>query len=175
MATRKLMWILLGILAISAWVLGSGAPAQAETLNYKFFTWVIKGEDYPVGDVEGHDVGFRTRGYFIMYENGEIATANSVTTQDRTKDSTPYMLYQTIFFQDGSTIIIKQQGTTVGRTTASSSARSESKSEIIKGTGRFEGIKGTSSSKAKYLPAIKGDPGSRGYGEGTITYTLPSK
>jgi hypothetical protein len=169
MAPKKYMWIFFGILVVSVWVLGSAIQVGAETWNYRFYTWVIKGEDYPVGDVEGHDVGFRTRGYFIMYENGEIATANSVTTQDRTKESTPYMLYQTIFFQDGSTIIIKSQGTTVGRTTASSSARSESKSEIIKGTGRFEGIKGTTSSKTKYLPII------RGYGEGTLTYTLPGK
>jgi hypothetical protein len=33
MARRKSMWILFGILVISAWVLASGAPAQAETLN----------------------------------------------------------------------------------------------------------------------------------------------
>jgi hypothetical protein len=49
------------------------------------------------------------------------------------------------------------------------------KSEIIKGTGRFEGIKGTQSAKAKYLPLEKGEGGSKGYGEGTITYTLPPK
>ena len=41
------------------------------------------------------------------------------------------------------------------------------KSEIIKGTGRFEGIKGTQSGKMKYLPPEKGEPGMKGYGEGT--------
>jgi hypothetical protein len=48
-------------------------------------------------------------------------------------------------------------------------------SEILKGTGRFVGIKGTQSAKIKYLPLEKGDAGPRGYGEGTITYTLPPK
>ena len=47
--------------------------------------------------------------------------------------------------------------------------------EIIKGTGRFEGIKGTQTAKAKYLPVEKGEAGPKGIGEGTITYTLPSK
>jgi hypothetical protein len=49
------------------------------------------------------------------------------------------------------------------------------KKEIIKGTGRFEGIKGTQSAKTNYLPVEPGEAGARGYGEGTITYTLPPK
>ena len=48
-------------------------------------------------------------------------------------------------------------------------------SEIIKGTGRFDGIKGTQSVKTKYLPLGKGEVAPKGYGEGTITYTLPPK
>ena len=47
--------------------------------------------------------------------------------------------------------------------------------EIIKGTGRFEGARGTRTVKAKYLPVEKDELGPKGYGEGTITYTLPSK
>lgn len=48
-------------------------------------------------------------------------------------------------------------------------------SEIIKGTGRFEGIKETQAGKAKYLPVEKGEAGPKGIAEGTITYTLPPK
>ena len=51
----------------------------------------------------------------------------------------------------------------------------EVRGEIIKGTGRFEGIKGTQSAKAKALPADKGEAGSKLYGEGTLAYTLPPK
>jgi hypothetical protein len=175
MAARKSMWVLFGILVISAWVLGSAIQVGAETLNYKFYTYVIKQEDVPVGDVEGRNVGIRVRGAFYVFEKGEIATTNSVNTQDLVKGSGPYMGYATINFEDGSTIIMKSQGTTTGRAPGRSYATGEFTSEIIKGTGRFEGIKGTERAKAKYLPLIKGDPGSRGYGEGTITYTLPTK
>ena len=103
-----------------------------------------------------------------MFENGEVATTNIVATGDLIKWSGPFMQYVTINFADGSTIIIKSQGTVGG-------AAGGWTSEIIKGTGRFEGIKGTQSAKAKYLPLEKGEAGPKGYGEGTLNYTLPSK
>lgn len=105
-----------------------------------------------------------------MFENGEVATIDHVSTGDFVKGSGPFMQYVTIKFEDGSTITIKSQGT-MGAGASSGGW----KSEIIKGTGRFEGIKGTQSAKAKYLPLEKGEVGPKGYGEGTITYTLPKK
>jgi hypothetical protein len=174
MATKKSMWVLFGILAISAWVLGSAIQAGAETMNYKFYTYVIKGDDVPVGDVEGHLVGYNVRGAFYVFENGEIATINHVATRDLIKGSGPFMQYVTVNFADGSTIIIKSQGM-LGGTATGALASGGWTSEIIKGTGRFEGIKGTQSAKAKYLPVEKGEAGAKVYGEGTITYILPSK
>jgi len=170
MATKKSMFILIGILLISVWILGSTIQAGAETLNYKFYTWVNKGEGVSVGDVEGHVVSLNMRGAFYVFENGEVATINHVATGDFIKGAGPFMQYVTINFADGSTIIIKSQGTIAGAATSGGWT-----SEIIKGTGRFEGIKGTQSAKAKYLPVEKGEAGPKGYGEGTINYTLPSK
>jgi hypothetical protein len=174
MTTKKSMWVLLGILVISAWILGSAIQAGAETMNYKFYTWVIRGEDVPVGDVGGHMVGIVIRGAFWVFENGGVATITHVATRDLIKGSGPFMQYVTVNFEDGSTIIIKSHGT-LGGTAAGALASGGWTSEIIKGTGRFEGIKGTQSAKAKYLPVEKGEAGPKGYGEGTITYTLPPK
>jgi hypothetical protein len=174
MATKKSMWILFGILVISAWVLGSAIQAGAETWNFKFYTWVIKGETVPVGDVEGHSVWFLQRGAFRVFENGEVATARAVVTGDFIKGSGPLTQYATLTFGDGSTIIIKSEGT-AGVPAAGVPTAGGWKSEIIKGTGRFEGIKGTDSAKAKYLPVEKGEAGPKGYGEGSLTFTLPSK
>jgi hypothetical protein len=170
MATRKSIWFLIAILAIAVWVLGSAVPVGAETLNYKFYTWVIKGEIQPASDVEGHIYVLNKRGAFYVFENGEVATIEHVSAGDFIKGKGPFKQVVTIKFQDGSTITIKSEGT-IG----SSYAAGGWKSEIIKGTGRFEGIKGTQSAKSKYLPLEKGEPGPKGYGEGTITYTLPPK
>jgi hypothetical protein len=137
------------------------------TMNYKFYTYAIKGEDVPVGDVEGHIVGFGTRGSFYVFENGEVATVTTVVTIDVIKGAGTLMQYATLKYGDESTIIIKSQGT-IGESAAGWA------SEIIKGTGRFEGVKGTQTAKAKYFPTEKGEAGPRGYGEGIITYTLPS-
>jgi len=174
MVTKKSTWVLFGILSISAWVLGSAIQAGAETLNYKFYTWVNKGEIVPIGDVEGHNVTLIMRGAFYVFENGEVATTDTVTIGDLTKGSGSFKGYFTIKFGDGSTIMVRTQGT-LGGTAAGTLGSSGSTSEIIKGTGRFEGIKGTQSAKTKYLPLEKGEAAPKGYGEGTITYTLPPK
>ena len=174
MAAKKSMWVLLSILVISAWVLESAIQVGAETLNYKTYTYVTKAESISVGDVDGHTMNLYIRRAFIVFENGEVATQISVSTTDTIKGSGPSLTYQTITFSDGSTIIIKAQtavtGTAPGAPTAAQLTR-----EIIKGTGRFEGIKGTGTSTVKYLPVEEGEAGAEGIGEGSITYTLPSK
>ena len=174
MATKKSMMVLFGVLVISSFVLASVIEAGAETLKFKVYTYVTKAERAPVGDVDGHTVTFSTRGAFIVFGNGEVATQRSVGTSDTIKASGSSLTYQTITFSDGSTIIIKAQtevtGTAPGAPTAAKLTR-----EIIKGTGRFEGIKGTGTSTVKYLPVEEGEAGAKGIGEGSITYTLPSK
>ncbi len=169
MATTKVFWALIGVGVIVVCVLGQVLPSGAEELHYKFYTWMIKDESVPVGDVEGHTVGLATRGAFYVFDNGEIATMKQVSTADFIKGAGPFMQYVTITFPDGATITWKSQGTRVD------SGAGGWTSEILKGTGRFEGIKGTQSAKAKYLPIEPGDAGAKGYGEGTITYTLPPK
>jgi hypothetical protein len=174
MVTKTSMRVLFGILVISAWVLGSSIQARAETMNYKFYTWVIKAENVLVDDVEGHTVSLAQRGGFYVFENGEIATIKRVSMNDLIEGSGSATLYETINFADGSAIMLKGQSTLRG-TAVRQHTSVEGTSEIIKGTGRFEGIKGTGSAKAKFLPAGKGEAGSKQYGEGIITYTLPSK
>ncbi len=174
MATRKSSWVLFGMILISAWILGSATKGDAETMNYKSYSYVLKAEDVPVGDVEGHTVGLVMRRAFYVFENGEVATTNSVATRDLIKGAGPSVQYTTISFADGSTIIIKSQGRGGGTATAAQTSGGLT-SEIIKGTGRFEGIKGTQATKLRFLPVEKGESGPKGIGEGTITYTLPPK
>jgi hypothetical protein len=149
-------------------MLSVALPSGAEELRYKFYTWVIKQQEAPVVDVPGHTVVMTMRGSFYVFDNGEVATINHVSTNDLINGAGPFMQYVTINFPDASTITIKSQGTVGG-------AAAGWTSEIIKGTGRFEGIKGTQSAKATYLPVEPGEAGRKGYGDGTITYTLPGK
>jgi hypothetical protein len=124
--------------------------------------------------VEEHSLFFDVRRGFYVFENGEVATVNQVDNGEAVKGGASLLLYSTVTFPDGSTIITKSQGT-LGAGVAGSAATGGFKTEIIKGTGRFEGIKGTASSKVKFTPLEKGEPGQKAVGEGTYTYTLPSK
>jgi hypothetical protein len=173
MATKKSLRVLVGICVISAWVFGAALPAGAETLNYKSYVWMNREESVLVDDVEGHTVVLAQRGGFYVCDNGELATIKRVSLNDLTKGAGSATAYETIKFADGSTIMLKSQSALSG--TAGETTSSEGTSEIIKGTGRFEGIKGTGSYKRRFLPAEKGEAGSKQYGEGTITYTLPPK
>ncbi|MEW6187565.1 MAG: hypothetical protein AB1585_17690 [Thermodesulfobacteriota bacterium] len=169
MATKKSTVILFGILVVLAWVLGSPILAGAETKNFKYFSYPSKVETFLVGDVDGHRVSFSVGKTFFLLEDGDIAVSNQVVTSDMIKFLGSWNQYGIWKFTDGSTITLKVQGT------LEEGGKASIKSEIIKGTGRFEGAKGSSSSKMKYLPMEKGDIAAVGYGEGTLTYTLPKK
>ncbi|MDH4266121.1 MAG: hypothetical protein OEW45_10830 [Deltaproteobacteria bacterium] len=168
MVTIKSKWILFGILVISAWVLGSAVQAGAETLKFKVYSYETKAESVPVDDVEGHTLNIRTRRAFCILENGEVATQSAVMLGDFIKQSGSSIAYTTITFSDGSSIISKAQGS-IGP-----SAQRGTR-EIIKGTGRFEGIKGTGTGASKFLPVEKGEAGPKAIGELILTYTLPPK
>jgi hypothetical protein len=172
MPTRKSKWIIFGIFMISAWVLGSAIQAGAETLNYKFYLYSNKMETAAIADMEGHTLGLVWRGGFFQFENGEVAGASAVLSYDfigRSKGT--FYEFITITFKDNSIIILKIQGV------VEPGQEAPAKGEIVKGTGRFEGIKGFRTLKAppSFLPLEKGEVGRKEYGEGTITYTLPSK
>ncbi len=174
MGTRRVTMVLLGVFVLSACIFGFVTQAETETLKFKAYTYAVKAERAPVGDVDGHTVGFSIRKAFIVFENGEVATQTSVGTSDAIKGSGSSVQYQTLVFSDGSTIIIKTEnivaGTAPGAPTSAKLTR-----EIIKGTGRFAGIKGSGTSTVKYFPLEEGEVGPKGVGEGSITYTLPSK
>jgi len=97
----------------------------------------------------------------------------AVILSDVIKGSGSTILYSTITFADGSTIILKAQTTLEGKGAGISAARGTT--EIIKGTGRFEGIKGTGTGTLKFLPLERGEAGRKGIGESILTYTLPPK
>jgi hypothetical protein len=174
MAMKKSTFVILSILLISVWILVSAHQTAAETLNYRTYTHSTKHETILVGDVEEHNVIFDLRRGINVFENGEVATSYTIVQNDQVKGVASIMMYITLTFADGSTIILKSQGTVGGDATRVSAAGAF-RSEIIKGTGRFEGIKGTHSLKTKFIPPEKGELGPKAYGEGTITYTLPSK
>jgi hypothetical protein len=174
MATRKSMWVLFGILLICAWLLGSVTQGVAEqTMKCKIASTNTKDERISLNDEEGHGFGMSISEGLAFFEGGEIAKTKSYTLFDFIPGKRSQQIGYTFFtFEDGATIVTSFQRLIAPGQSGIGSGKGAG--EITKGTGRFEGIKGTTSSTAKLFPANKGEP-SRNAVDFTFTYTLPTK
>jgi hypothetical protein len=173
MTKKAALQVFLGIGVLAVWALGLSLPAAAETLHYKAYVWMDKSESVVVDEAAGVRLSLVQRGGIYACDTGEVATMRRASLNEVTKEMGAATMYETIKFPDGSTILLRAK---MENPQAGGQATSyKGTIEILKGTGRFAGIKGTGTYDAKALPAEKGDVGSKQYGEGTLTYTLPPK
>lgn len=162
------------IFLVGIWLLGSVTQATAETLNLKFFTHVTKTEMVPIADVEGHFIGVSVREGVTVFENGELGWVKAALILDLIKGAGTFDSYATYTLMDGSTFTVRNKGT-MEATSQGVSTGAKRTGDIICGTGRFQGIKGTITSSTKLLPPEKGERERKALSEGTLVYTLPSK
>jgi hypothetical protein len=173
MATKKSMMVLFGVLVISSFVLSSVIQAGAETLKGRLAQTVTKNETISVNDEEGHVLGLQIQEGLAFFENGEIAKLRNHNVYDLIPGKGGQAIIYNIFtFEDGSTVVSRAQRLMV--TDISGNISAMVTIELIKGTGRFEGIKGTGSATGKAFVASKGEAG-RQFMDFTWTYTLPTK
>ena len=176
MTTLKRNWGIIGILFIAALLLMPATQAGAETMKCRLVSYLAKAEWSPVGDVKGHVVGFYSRRGLAFFENGEVATFSNRGWFDSTKGKSTYQGYNLYTFEDGSTTTGKVEGTlTPIEGTKQRSAKGTQ--EYIKGTGRFEGIKGSGTHTGTQVLPYSKEKGIFGdaYFDVTNTYTLPKK
>jgi hypothetical protein len=170
MAIKKSMWVFFGTLVISAWILGSAIQAGAETMKCRIATTVTKVESIPVSYEEGHSLHLLITEGLAFFESREIAMVRSHNLSDFIPGKGPQVIGYTIYtFEDGSTIVQRFQ-----RLIVSENLPAKATGELIKGTGRFAGIKGTVSGTSKSFHASKGEA-TRNASDLTFTYTLPTK
>jgi len=172
MSTRKQMNISSVVLAISAFILCHSTFAVAESMNYKFNTQMVRVDMVEDGEVDGHVVYLIYED--IIFESGETATIKAPATSAHINGTGPFILTVNLIFADGSMITKKRQGS-IRTTTEGTAALCDWTSEILNGSGRFKGIKGSQKAKATYLTVEKGEIEREMHGEGTINYTLPPK
>ena len=175
MATKKSIWVLIGFFIIAAWLLGFIIEAQAETMKCRIARVVAKEETMPVGDEEGHILVMQIGQGLAFFENGDIANFKTQSIGDRrtgTGKGSQSIAYIFFTFEEGSSII----ATLEYRSIADPSGKISTKTtgQIINGTGRYKGIKGTYSSTGKALPPVKGEA-DKYFADATLTYTLPPK
>jgi len=164
MITKKFMLVLLSVF-IAICLLSSVSQTMAETRKGKTFHGVAtKVEMVPIPNAEGHVVAMFVREGVNTYEDGEQGWNKTVVIWDGIKTVGSFVQYTMVTFQDGSTTITYSKG-----------GEGQFSGEIIYGTGRFQGIKGTVTGTFKNLPPVKGEIIGKGLSEWTLTYTLPPK
>lgn len=147
--------------------------AGAETMTIKLVSMVEKMEMVKVSDVEGVFIGVMDRKGLSVFENGDIATTTCRGTFDTKKG---FQGYSALAFEEGSTIVMAWKGPTSRVPPGGKLGGYSFTFEYAKGTGRFEGIKGSGTITAK-VPNWDKDFKAKGftYYEFTGTYTLPSQ
>ena len=164
MITKKFTVVILGAF-IATCLLSSISQTMAETRKGKTFHGVAtKVEMVPIPNAEGHVVAMFVREGVNTYEDGEQGWNKTVVIWDGIKTVGSFVQYTMVTFQDGSTTITYSKG-----------GEGQFSGEIIYGTGRFQGIKGTVTGTYKNLPPEKGEIIGKGLSEWTLTYTLPPK
>jgi hypothetical protein len=173
MRTKGVIWGFISILVIAGFLLGSVTQAGAETLKGRSVLTATKDQRIPVNDEAGHVLGMQILEGLAFFENGEIAKLRTHSVFDSTPGKGSQAINYNIWtFEDGSTIVNRTQRLMVPDNSGNFSAKNTS--EILKGTGRFEGIKGTGSATGKNFVPAEGEA-VRVYSDFTWTYTLPGK
>jgi hypothetical protein len=169
------MWVVIGLFIIATWFLGFVIEAQAETMKCRVGRVVTKDETMAISDEEGHVFGMQISEGVAFFENGDVANFKTQSISDRRtgtgkgRQSISYIFFT---FEDESSIVIKLDFRSIAD--ASGKISTKAAGEMIKGTGRFAGIKGTFSSTGKMLPSMKGEA-DKFYIDAILTYTLPPK
>jgi len=162
----------IGIFLIAALVLLPATQVKAETMKYDATSQITKWEYVLFPDVEGHKVGVWERRGVAIFEN-EVAAVTIWGTTDIIKNKGAWESYSQITFKDGSTFTYNLQGAMM---IVEGVKLINGKGKYIKGTGRFEGIKGKLSLTGRYItPITKDKTKGDNWTEVTGTYTLPKK
>ena len=171
-------WGILTVFAVVSllWFIIPVQKANAETETWKGSNYVTKFEAMPTLITPGHFIGIFERQGEVVLGNGEKAKTDLRGTVDLNMDigEGTFHGYSFSTYEDGSMTITKLEGV-IRVLPGQRLPITEGTGTYIKGTGRFQGIEGTTSFKSRqtkpYGGEYKGDAGS----EGINTFTLPTK
>lgn len=166
METKKSLCLLVSLFVILVWIWGFATPAFSETLK-------CKGEGKPVNRSDDNFEGLIFIGVTagegtLTCNNGETLTSKTFSLWDAHWQVECFtQTYTVLKFKDFSKIFIKYKYTQLPDPKKEAEWIWEGTGEIVRGTGQFYGIKGTSTLKGKQLP-----PDKRSVSEIALNYTL---
>ena len=173
---KKIILAIISFFLISIWLFPN--QAGAETQKYKIVMYFTKFEVAPIPAMEGQTYFLCEFRGLTFWENGGTSFYSGAAIGEGYKGKGPVQNCIVHTFADGSTIVSKNKFINISAPDGKTGLYEDITGEIVKGTGRFEGIKGKVTAKGKRLtPLSPGLKEMRGDAvvEGSMTYTLPSK
>lgn len=123
------LWLPLGFVQAGEMVLKG-----KEIGNTTEATWI------QIGDDESHGIGTYQMTWLIFLEDGQVGTATDKGTFEPRKGVGTHQGYFVATYADGSTQMLRYQGTS--KPAGEKTSAVQGKSTYISGTGRFDGMKG---------------------------------
>jgi hypothetical protein len=170
MVTKKSLLFAVGLLVITVLIWGSATLALSETVNCKG-----EGKSVPlkmINDSLGYFIGVNESETSYTCDNGETSTENAYILWDLLMGKERQILGQghaIVTFKDNSKIVSKSKFIEIPDPKDERQWIFDGTFEIIRGTMRYNGIKGSGSFKGKQ------DASGKTVIEITETYTLPTK
>ena len=156
---------------ITVAILLSVTQTWAATMKFRLALFHKKAEIIEVADVEGHIMGVGEAPALASFETGEVAAGTLNWFADYIKGEGITQGYVRLTFNDGATITYKFVGNTRLDPNGKGSLFESQSVVIVRGTGKYAGIKGEGSYTGKRLAAL--GVGARLYTDVTLRYTLP--
>nr|WP_092069513.1 hypothetical protein [Dendrosporobacter quercicolus]NSL47500.1 DenH [Dendrosporobacter quercicolus DSM 1736]SDL92022.1 hypothetical protein SAMN04488502_1011180 [Dendrosporobacter quercicolus] len=149
-----------------------GKEKRQQVKSFEVINYIVSAEWLPVEDEEGHVMGVQKREGAAKFMDGETAQYSFVGTFDipNGREGTANG-YTRLEFEDKSLIIISWQSALPwqnGKLPVNKGCGT-----LVKGTGRFAGIRGESVFSGRQLKAAAEDPRGTAIANVTITYALP--
>jgi hypothetical protein len=90
-----------------------GVPAKAdETLRYRHIIHITSLQSLDLGDIDGHAALVARFSGTAIFADNSMATTEGITFGDVTKGNGPLNGYNSVNFNDGSSLVFKWSGTT---------------------------------------------------------------
>jgi hypothetical protein len=144
---------------------------NAEESKFRVTNYLVKMEYTPVTDVDKHVVGTYERRGIAVFENGEVAAYHTLGTFDFVDSNGPFHGYTTLTYKDGSTTMLSYDA--IMTKESGNMPTLKGKGDYIKGTGKYEGIKGTVSFTGDYITPYNKETKGDIVVNASSSYTLP--
>jgi hypothetical protein len=141
------------ILALSASVITTGLARADEMLKFRLFMHVTGVQTHEVPDVDGHTMSAIKFTGLASFPDGAVGTATLVATTDYIKGSGTFSNYVTVNAKDGSTLTYKMTNAPA-KTEGAVTIFPEAPATVVRGTGRWDGVKGDGSQNGARLTPL---------------------